>query len=241
MPNPYFQFKQFTIHHDRCAMNVTTDSCFFGAWVAREIQNEKLKMKNVLDIGAGTGLLSLMIAQKNELNINAVEIDHDASHQAKENIEASPWKNQVHIFNEDILSFQPGKKYDCIVSNPPFYENELASEQSKKNIAHHSEQLTISQVLKIIKEHLEADGIFFLMLPFKRKEEVERLLRKNGLYVMSSVILSQSVKHSPFRMIIKGVTKETVQGHSTSVSIWDEHQQYTRQFVDLLKDYYLYL
>lgn len=241
MPNPYFKFKQFTVHHDRCAMKVTTDSCFFGAWVAREMQNEKLKIKNTLDIGAGTGLLSLMIVQKNEIDIDAVEIDESASRQAKENIEASPWKDRIRVFNEDILAFQTAKKYDCIVSNPPFYENELASEQLKKNIAHHSEQLTISQVLKFIKEHLEADGVFFLMLPFKRKEEVERLLGKNELHVMSSIILSQSIKHSPFRMIIKGATKATVQGDSIAVSIWDEHQQYTSQFVELLKDYYLYL
>jgi tRNA1Val (adenine37-N6)-methyltransferase len=222
-------------------MKVTTDSCFFGAWVAREMQNEKLKMKNVLDIGAGTGLLSLMIAQKNEIDIDAVEIDESASGQAKENIEASPWKERIWLFNEDILAFQPAKKYDCIISNPPFYENELASEQLKKNIAHHGEKLTISQLLKTIKDHLEADGIFFLMLPFKRKEEVDRLLRKNELYVINSVILSQSVKHAPFRMIIKGATKTTVQVDPIFVSIWDEHQQYTSQFVELLKDYYLYL
>ena len=222
-------------------MKVTTDSCFFGAWVAREMQNGKLEVKNVLDIGAGTGLLSLMIAQKNELDIDAVEIDEGASQQAKENVEVSPWKDKIRVFNEDILAFQPAKKYDSIVSNPPFYENELASEQSKKNIAHHSEQLTFSQVLKVIKQQLQPQGIFFLMFPFKRKEEIKRLFRENELYVISSVILSQSVKHSPFRMIIKGATKETVQGDSTSVSIWDEHQQYTSKFVDLLRDYYLYL
>ena len=160
MANPYFQFKQFTIHHDRFAMKVTTDSCFFGAWVAEEIKKEKRKIKNALDIGAGTGLLSLMIAQKNKIEIDAVEIDKDASQQAKENIEASPWKNQIHIFNEDIVSFQPGKKYDCIISNPPFYENELASEKQKRNIAHHSEQLTISEVLRVIKNHLDEEGFF---------------------------------------------------------------------------------
>lgn len=240
MPNPYFQFKQFTVHHDRCAMKVTTDGCFFGAWAAREMQNEKFR--NVLDIGTGTGLLSLMIAQKNKIKIDAVEIDEDASEQAKENIETSPWKDQVQIFNEDILSFQPAGKYDCVVCNPPFYENELASEQTKKNIAHHSEHLTISQVLKVIKIYLEMEGKFFLIFPFKRKEEIERLLQQNELHVMSSVILSQSVKHFPFRMIIKGTKKrKNESGSSTSIAIWDEHQQYTSQFVDLLKDYYLYL
>lgn len=246
MANTYFQFKQFTIHHDRCAMKVTTDSCFFGAWAAREIQNEKLKIKNVLDIGAGSGLLSLMIKQKNTIEIDAVEIDAveidaETSQQARENIEASPWKNQIHIFNEDIVSFQPAKRYDSIISNPPFYENELASETLKKNIAHHSSRLSISQVLQIIKTHLKEEGMFFLMYPYKRKEEVENLFQQNELYVTESVVLSQSVKHSPFRMIVKGTNKKIKSTNQTSISIWNEHQQYTSQFVDLLKGYYLYL
>lgn len=222
-------------------MKVTTDSCFFGAWAAEELLNNDSKTKNVLDIGGGTGLLSLMIAQKNEVEIDAVEIDTEAAQQAKENVEASPWKNRIRIFNEDILSFQPGKKYDCIISNPPFYENELASDVHKKNIAHHSEQLTITDVLETIKKHLKEDGIFFLMYPFKRIKEVERLVEANNLSVKSSVILSQSVRHSPFRVIAKGTSKQDVVATTTSIAIWDEHQQYTKPFVDLFKDYYLYL
>jgi tRNA1Val (adenine37-N6)-methyltransferase len=241
MANSYFQFKQYTVYHDRCAMKVTTDSCFFGAWTAKEIKNEKLKIRNALDIGTATGLLSLMISQKNEIEVDAVEIDKEASEQAKENVVASPWKNKIHVFNEDILYFQPHKKYDCIISNPPFYENELASEIKKKNIAHHSEQLTISQVVSFIKNHLKKNRIFFLMFPFKRKEEVERLFLQNELHLMDSVLLSQSIKHSPFRMIVKGTNKKTDFTNSISISIWNEHQQYTNEFIDLLKDYYLYL
>lgn len=241
MPNPYFKFKQFTIHHDRCAMKVTTDSCFFGAWVAEEIKNEKLKIKNALDIGTGTGLLSLMAAQKNCIEIDAVEIDVEASQQAKENIEASPWKKQVHVFKHDILSFHPGKKYDCIISNPPFYEKELTSLKQNRNIAHHSAELTIAQVLNSIKIHLQEDGVFFLLLPFKRKEEIESLLQKHQLYISHSIDLRQSVKHPPFRILIKGKAKKPIDAASTTMAIWDEHQQYTNEFVDLLKDYYLYL
>jgi tRNA1Val (adenine37-N6)-methyltransferase len=241
MPNPYFQFKKFTVYHDRCAMKVTTDSCLFGAWAAKEISKEESKIKDVLDIGTGAALLSLMIVQKNEVEIDAVEIDDDASQQAKENVETSPWKNKIRIFNEDILSFQPDKKYDCIISNPPFYQNELVSEAQKKNIAHHSEQLTIIDVLKIIREDLKEDGAFFLMYPFKRAREIEQLLVEYELHILSSMILHQSVKHSPFRVIVKGTKKEQTSFHTQSISIWDENQQYTKQFADLLKDYYLYL
>lgn len=222
-------------------MKVTTDGCFFGGWVAQEIRNEKNKIENALDIGTGTGLLSLMVAQKNKVDIDAVEIDSEASQQAKENINVSPWKNQISIYNEDIVLFQPGKTYDCIISNPPFYENELASPKQKKNIAHHSEQLTISQVVSVIKTHLHEKGIFFLMLPYKRSEEIEKLLRNNDLYVAHSLSLSQFVDHSPFRIIIKGSKEKISSTTSTSIAIWNEHQQYSQDFITLLKDYYLYL
>lgn len=241
MANPNFQFKQFTVYHDRCAMKVTTDSCFFGAWAAEQIRQEQLKIKSVLDIGTGTGLLSLMIAQKNEADIDAVEIDHEASQQAKENIEMSQWKKQIHIFNEDILSFQPAKKYDCIISNPPFYENQLASDIPKKNIAHHSKQLTLADVVAIIKANLKKGGLFFLLYPFKRNKEMERLFDANELSAIDSIFLSQSLKHSPFRVLVKGTNEKDRFGNTKSISIWDEHQQYSQPFLELLKEYYLYL
>ncbi len=246
MPNPFFKFKQFTVYHDRCAMKVTTDSCFFGAWAADEIKNSspdsyREKIRNVLDIGTGTGLLSLMVAQHNEVEIDAVEIDPETAEQANENVEGSPWKNRIRIFNKDILSFHPEKKYDCIISNPPFYQNELASDLIKKNIAHHSEQLTIAQVLKFIKTYLNEEGLFFLMYPFKRKEEVETMVAQNELYIITSIILHQSVKHGPFRVIIKGSRKNIIPAEQTSISVWDENQKYTSAFTGLLKDYYLNL
>jgi tRNA1Val (adenine37-N6)-methyltransferase len=246
MANPFFKFKQFTVYHDRCAMKVTTDSCFFGAWTADQIQNSNTdscrdKIRNVLDIGTGTGLLSLMVAQHNELEIDAVEIDDETAEQANENVEESPWRNRIRIFNKDILSFRPQKKYDCIISNPPFYENELASHLNKKNIAHHSQQLTIAQVLNFIQSYLNEEGLFFLMYPFKRKEEVERMVAQNELNIINSIILHQSVNHAPFRVIIKGCRKNIVPGEQTSISVWDENQEYTAAFTRLLKDYYLNL
>jgi tRNA1Val (adenine37-N6)-methyltransferase len=227
-------------------MKVTTDSCFFGAWAAQDIkeantETEQEKIQNLLDIGTGTGLLSLMVAQRNELQIDAVEIDPDASGQAKENVQETPWKQRIVVFNEDLLSFDPQKKYDYIICNPPFYEKELASGLVKKNTAHHSQYLTIAQVLNFIKKHLSEDGSFYLMYPFKRKEEVEKMLIKTGLYVTDQVLLHQSVNHAAFRVIIKGSNKKSDPQGSISVSVCDEHRQYTSAFIKLLKDYYLYL
>jgi len=240
MPNPFFKFKEFTVYHDRSAMKVTTDSCFFGAWAAGELKNAGLKIENVLDIGTGTGLLSLMIAQKSNANIDAVEIDTDAAEQAKENVLSSPWMDRINIFNENVHSFPSNKKYECIICNPPFYEKELNSEQEKKNLAHHSSLLTIAQVVEVIKQNLNTDGIFFLLYPFKRKEEVQKLVFANDLHIRKQVTLRQSIKHSPFRVTIMGTNQRT-DTSSTEISIWNDKQQYTEEFIDLLRDYYLYL
>ena len=222
-------------------MKVTTDSCFFGAWCAEEIQNSKLKVQDLLDIGTGSGLLSLMIAQKNNLDIETVEIDTAAASQAKENIEASPWKNSIHVFNKNILSFHANKKYDCIISNPPFYENELASDKENKNIAHHSEQLTMRQVLSVIKNNLQESGIFFLLFPFKREKEIAPLLLQHELFQLKKITVNQSASHQSFRVMIMGTNKNAGSENSSTIAIRDEHQQYTGPFVELLKDYYLYL
>lgn len=243
MANPFFQFKQFTVHHDRCAMKVTTDSCFFGAWAANEIQNtkpERQRIETVLDIGTGSGLLSLMMAQKNEVTFDAVEIEAEASEQARQNIQASPWESRIRIYTEDICSFKPGKKYDCIISNPPFYEKELSSSKPGKNVAHHSKQLTLSTLLVLIEKHLAEDGIFFLLLPAKRMQEINKLLAKNELFVSKSILLQQSVTHAPFRFLVMG-SRKRVEVSQTTISVRNEKQEYTSEFINLLKDYYLYL
>jgi tRNA1Val (adenine37-N6)-methyltransferase len=238
MSNPYFQFKQFTVFHDRCAMKVTTDACLFGAWCAEEIS--KTNSTQLLDIGAGTGLLSLMIAQKNSLKIDAIEIDKEAAQQASENMALSPWKEQINVVNEDIAAFHAGKKYDCIVSNPPFYENELTSKQDRKNLAHHSSQLPFAQLLKLTKDLLAGEGVFYLLLPFKRIKEAEELIGQRQFFIHKKVVVHPSVSHPPFRVMFMCSLKNK-ETSASQIFIRDENQHYTPAFVALLKDYYLYL
>ena len=242
MPNPYFQFKQFTVYHDRCAMKVTTDSCLFGSWCAEEIKNDnyEAEKKNLLEVGAGSGLLSLMIAQKNNCRIEALEIDADAAQQAKQNILASPWKEQIILHHNDVLSFPFSHSYDIIVSNPPFYERELVSGNKQKNTAHHAEGLTLSELVLLVKQTLSPAGNFYLLLPYKRKTEAEKLLQKENLFIKKQVLVSQSVLHAPFRLMITGGHYKT-EKDEIRISIKDANQQYTKEFIDLLQDYYLYL
>ena len=166
MANSYFQFKQFTIQQDKCAMKVCTDACVFGAFVAEYLASQKIN--NCLDIGTGTGLLSLMLAQKNDMGMDTVEINTEAYLQAKENIENSIYKNKISIHNQNILEFDNNKKYDFIITNPPFYEGDLMSSQQNKNQAKHNESLTLPKLLQSIIRLLKDNGEFAVLLPYHR-------------------------------------------------------------------------
>jgi tRNA1Val (adenine37-N6)-methyltransferase len=236
VPNPYFQFKEFIVYQDHCAMKVTTDSCLFGAWCAAEIQ--KLHCSKILDIGTGTGLLALMIAQKNTGNIDAVELDDHAARQALENISVSPWKDRISIFKSDILEHVG--KYDCIISNPPYYENELQSPELKNNLAHHSISLTLKDIIRYASQALTGRGYFFLILPYKRLLEAEKMLLGQNLFLHKTLIIKQTTNHSPFRvMIMAGKERKSLPG--IEVIPIKNGEVYSENFKDLLKDYYLYL
>jgi len=225
-------------------MKVTTDACLFGAWMADEINNEELKINNCLDIGTGTGLLSLMLAQKNlEVGITGVEIDEDAGEQANENFNASLWKDRIDILKGDVKEYDFPEKFDLIISNPPFYERELRSESEKKNLAHHSENLTLGELLSIIKKYLNPGGFFFLLLPYKRNEEIKKLLKNHELNISKILFVRQSVKHDYFRIMLKGKLSEpeNIETEFNEMSISDDSQQYSSEFKQLLKDYYLHL
>ena len=128
MANTYFQFKQFIIHQDQCAMKVCTDACILGAWFAEKIPSQSA----VLDIGSGTGLLMLMLAQKNKSEIDGIELDLSSFKQLKENISISKWKESLHAFPGDVRTFSFSSKYDFIIVNPPFFEGDLLSSSAGK-------------------------------------------------------------------------------------------------------------
>jgi tRNA1Val (adenine37-N6)-methyltransferase len=253
MSNSYFQFKQFNIQQDRCAMKVTTDGCLFGAWVAERVGSRESEVRTVLDIGTGTGLLSLMIAQENELAIDAIEIDQDSFEQASENVEASPWANRIKVFHADARApittgIEFPKQYDIIISNPPFYEKELKGDDTKKNIAHHDEGLLLPELLSIIRKNLKPGGTFYLLLPYKRNEEIRKLLTENELAIRQLIFVRQSTKHDFFRIMLEGklYTEENTEILIDEISLKNispagAENHYTPAFVNLLKNYYLHL
>ena len=243
MSTSYFQFKQFTIHQDRCAMKVTTDACLFGAWAAERVRSQESGVKNILDIGTGTGLLSLMQAQQCNASIDTIEIEKDTFEQAGENIAASLWADRIKVFQGDARAFRFPVQYDIIISNPPFYEKDLMSDNTKKNLAHHNEGLFLSELLVIIKKNLQPDGSFYLLMPYKRKEEIRKLFIETDLSIQQLTFLRQSADHNYFRIMLAGKLKTKKQAETMidEISIKDKEGQYTPFFVKLLKDYYLYL
>jgi len=234
----YFQFKQFIIHQQHCTMKVTTDSCLFGAWVADRIK-EDTSINSILDIGSGTGLLSLILAQKSSAMIDAIELQEKDYLQSVENILASPWKNRIKMTHADAINRQFSKKYDIIVSNPPFYESDLKSESRRKNIAHHGESLTLNTLISIIARQLSPDGKFFLLLPEKRKTELFEIVGNVGLFINQAIYAHQTENHSAFRIMVEGsFANGLLKDKIINIKNGD---QYSHEFIYLLKDYYLTL
>jgi tRNA1Val (adenine37-N6)-methyltransferase len=240
MANSFFRFKQFTVQQDKCAMKVCTDACLFGAFISTLVVSRQ-GVQKVLDIGAGTGLLSLMLAQKiPDAVIDAVEIDSAAAQQAKENFEASQWKERLKTHATPIQHFKTQGRFDLIICNPPFFENDLKSEDEKRNVALHSHALTFKDLLTSAEKHLAPEGTFAVLLPYHRLVEFEELSKQYNFFVDEKVLVKQTPKHNNFRSILCLTKKETVATQS-QIIIRDEKETYTKEFIALLKDFYLYL
>jgi tRNA1Val (adenine37-N6)-methyltransferase len=239
--NQYFRFKQFTIYQDQCSMKVCTDACVFGAHVAACIERGAMVINDILDIGTGTGLLSLLLAQKNEANIDAIEIDNTAAMQAQQNFKNSPWRDRLEVFNTDVLQYQTGKKYGCIIANPPFFEDDLHSPDERKNKAKHDLTLSLHQLIKVIDEHLSMDGFFTILLPYHRADKFITVAGKNQLYLVKKLALQHTQKHPMFRAVLYFTRTNPIDIVEENLAIKDSDGNYTMAFKTVLKDYYLHL
>jgi tRNA1Val (adenine37-N6)-methyltransferase len=221
-------------------MKVCTDACLFGAWVTDLMRTNALPVKNILDIGTGTGLLSLMLAQELEpASVDAVEIDEAAANQASDNIDNSPWSHHIQVIRNDIRSVHLGRLYDLVISNPPFYENDLKSEDAQRNLALHGDALSLPELLSSVKAYLAPGGSFAVLLPYHRKETFISLAEDAGLYIYHCCDVRQSDKHDFFRTMLLFRTEPAEQINDTIIIRHGE--VYSNKFIRLLKNYYLYL
>jgi tRNA1Val (adenine37-N6)-methyltransferase len=237
MPNSYFQFKQFTVFQDQCALKVCTDACILGAWFAGCPQ----VWGKVLDLGSGSGLLMLMLAQKIRVSIDGIELDEASYSQSVANVEASKWKSSIKVFLGDVRHFPFASRYDFIISNPPFFENSLPPATARANTAKHDLGLKFSELVKVLDENLTASGRFGLLLPYYRQREFENLANRQGFHLQQSLLLRQSEKHDYFRAVVEYARTSCATPVRSELTIQDAVGEYTVPFKKLMKDYYLYL
>lgn len=241
MPNDYFQFKEFTIYQDRSTLKVSTDSCILGAWAAKKLATLEFHVSGCLDIGAGTGLLMLMLAQQFPGTIQGIEIDKDSYEQATENIKTSAWCNRLHLFYDDIKLFSAPHRYDFIISNPPFFEGDLKSNLAKNNFAKHSDGLKLSDLLEVVNRNLTVKGSFAVLLPLHRMDYFVQVAASNDLFVAEKLLIRQSPKHPFFRCALLMNRKNNGLVKTEELTIRQTPETYTLSFIRLMKEYYLYL
>jgi len=232
-----FQFKKFSVNQDRCAMKVGTDGVLLGAWCP--IDNNPF---SVLDIGAGTGILSLLLAQRSNVSqIDAIEIDEDAYEQCVENFESSPWGDRLFCFHASLDEFidEPEDQYDIIISNPPFYSEDYKTGSEKRDLARFQEAMPFEDLIEAADLLLSENGIFSIIIPFAEEEKFINLCAQVELYPIKIT----RVKGMPSTEIKRSLM--AFKRYELSVLTADEliietaRHQYTEDYIALTKDFYL--
>lgn len=237
MPNSTFAFKQFVIQQDKCAMKVGTDAVLLGAWV---IPNGSL---SILDIGTGTGIIALMLAQKSSADIFAIEMDEPAFEQAKINFAASKFKNKFSIAHQTFQEFAKNTKakFDLIVTNPPYFVGSLKNPESNRSNARHADALPYTDLVDGVKEVLSAKGKFCLILPKKEAEKFRELAEAKGLHLSKLLrIRTRRDKEEEKRHLMQFEFHPSEFSESTMVIEADGPEKYSEEYKNLTKDYHLH-
>lgn len=232
-----FNFKQFTVQQDKCAMKIGTDGVLLGAWCP--IDNNPF---SVLDIGAGTGILSLMLAQRsNAEQIDSLEIDEEAYEQCVENFENSPWSDRLFCFHAGLDEFveEPEDEYDIIISNPPFYSENYKTDDSQRDLARFQDALPFEDLIEAADLLLSENGIFAVIIPYKEEERFIDLCAEVELFPVKVT----RVKGSHTTPIVRSLL--AFKRYELSVLTADElvieisRHEYTDDYINLTKDFYL--
>ncbi|WP_285827306.1 methyltransferase [Bacteroides acidifaciens] len=234
MSNPYFQFKQFTVWHDKCAMKVGTDGVLLGAWAS--VQNAH----KILDVGTGTGLVALMLAQRSlpDADIIALEIDEAAAGQARENVTRSPWKERVEVVQTDFRDYQSSDKFDVIVSNPPYFVDSLECPDQQRNAARHNGSLTYEELLEGVVGLLAEDGTFTIVIPADVADRVKMIAATKNLYAVRQLNVITKPSGIPKRTLITFTFSNQECVIEELLTELARHQ-YSGKYIALTREYYL--
>ena len=226
-----FKFKKFSIIQTKSAMKVGTDGVLLGSWVNCQ------KAKKILDIGAGTGLISLMLAQRNkECNITAIEIDKDTSEEAKININNSKWRDRISIINISLNNFATSEKFDFIVSNPPYFPANYS--KSKRAISRHTNLLSFQDLIKSTVNLLSSKGVFSVILPKISESTFCKIAHDNKLFLVR-ICQVKGLKTSNIKRVLLEFSFEKSYLCSDFLVIEESRHIYTNKYIGLCKDFYL--
>lgn len=241
MANTYFQFKQFTVHQDKAAMKVSTDACIQGAIAAQYWQHHP--PGNILDIGSGTGLLSLMLGQAlAQAEITAMDIDEQAFFQTKENFSASPWKDRLEARHNSLQAFESKTSFEAIICNPPFFHKHLNSTANSRNIARHDEGLSKAVLALHISKLLSTSGTCCLLYPATEWKAWLTAAQQNNLFPEHIIRVQPYPDKAPNRVIgFFGKKETTAPGTATLTIYTGAGKDYTADFIELMHPYYLHL
>jgi tRNA1Val (adenine37-N6)-methyltransferase len=235
MPNDYFRFKQFTIYQDKCAMKVGTDGVLLGSWA--DCKNAK----SILDIGTGTGLIALMLAQRSNVKIDAVEIDEEASSQAKENVAKSDWKDSIQILNLPFQEFckSTNAKYDLIVSNPPYFQNSLFAPDKKRTDARHNSNLELEELLDGAIKLLNDNGVFSLILPYVEGTMFILKASEKNLFCTCQTKVLPRPNREPKRLLLEFMKIKKPLVEQEIIIELNKRHEYSDAYKNLTKEFYL--
>ena len=232
-----FNFKQFSVQQDKCAMKIGTDSVLLGAWCP--IDNNPF---SVLDIGAGTGVLSLMLAQRSHAEqIDALEIDEDTYEQCVENFEASPWSDRLFCFHAGLDEFieEPEDEYDIIISNPPFYSEDYKTNNEQRDLARFQDALPFEDLIEAADLLLSENGVLAVIIPFKEEERFLALANEFELYPIQITHVkgtpTTEIKRSLLALSRNNIETPTI----NELVIEIGRHEYTPEYIALTKEFYL--
>lgn len=235
-------------------MKVCTDACLFGAWVAHDIsssnEDSQKTIHSIIDIGTGTGLLSLMLAQTTSTQLNptkiiAIEIEPNAASEAETNFKVSPWNDRIELIQDAVQNFTKTRvdKFDCVITNPPFYEGDLHSPDVQKNLASHSTALPWVTLVNEVKQLLNENGYYYVLVPALRAYTMQKFASQNELQLIQEVVVYNAAKQKPFRVFqkYKYTSINIIEIKRSNFIIKNELNEYTPDFINLLAPYYLHI
>lgn len=234
LPNNWFHFKQFTINQENCAMKIGTDSILLGAWA------NCYNKSNILDIGTGTGVLALMLAQKENKNIFAIDIDKNAANLAKQNVNNSRWTSDIQVFHSSLQEFNlPVKKFNFIITNPPYFSKSLKSPQANRTTARHTYTLTHREIIDFYKNNLSEKGKSAIILPVVDGENFIKQSAEINLFCIRKCFVQPNQFKKPHRLLLEFSFEKQITQESEIIIENGVRHHYTDEYKKLTEEFYL--